>query len=75
GRRTSMYAALRVFPRAGRCYGREPGKSKAKATATATAKTEATAAAAHVRVIAAPASECAARGVQIVVVGERKEVA
>ncbi len=35
GRRTSMYAALRVFPRDGRRVGREPGKSKARATAKA----------------------------------------
>ncbi len=35
GRRTSMYAALRVFPRDGHRFGREPGKSKARATAKA----------------------------------------
>ncbi|MBB4128660.1 hypothetical protein GGR77_003990 [Xanthomonas translucens] len=29
-----MCAALRVFPRHGRRFGREPGKSKAKATTT-----------------------------------------
>ncbi|WP_295844039.1 hypothetical protein [uncultured Xanthomonas sp.] len=33
-----MYAALRVFPRDGRRFGREPGKSKARATAKAKAK-------------------------------------
>ncbi|MCW0449203.1 hypothetical protein NB706_002037 [Xanthomonas sacchari] len=38
GRRTSMYAALRVFPRDGRRFGREPSKSKTRATATSKAK-------------------------------------